>query len=192
RGNHTQRAIALALVFEPVLAYEDGMGVPAPLPHQARAGLQHHAGIERTSAFLQLSREGLQPALQCAARTPMRALLQLIGDPPDDQITTEAQRRSSVMQCPPDMPQLLCRPIDQSGNLAIKLGQVRVSQSVLPAAVWTEDGGRLARVLASRSVMDWRFHRLVGSAVRETPPRSPLAQARASPTIFFNLPAKTP
>jgi len=41
------------------------------------------------------------------------------------------------MQCPPDMPQLLCRPIDQSGNLAVKLGQVRVSQSVLPAAVWT-------------------------------------------------------
>jgi hypothetical protein len=63
-----------------------------------------------------------------------------------------------------DMPQLLCRPIDQSGNLAIKLGEVRVSQSVLPAAVWTEGGRRLARVLASRSVMDWRFHRLAGSA----------------------------
>ena len=97
----------------------------------------------------------------------MRALLQLIGESPDDQITTEAQRRSSVMQCPPDMPQLLCRPIDQSGNLAIKLGHVRVSRSVLPAAVWTEDGRRLAsRVLASRSVMDWRFHRLAGSAIR--------------------------
>jgi hypothetical protein len=96
----------------------------------------------------------------------MRALLQFIGEPPDDQIAAEAQRRSSAMQCPPDMPQLLCRPIDQSGNLAIKLGQVRVSQSVLPAAVWTEDGRRLARVLASRSVMDWRFHRLAGSAIR--------------------------
>src|SRR6266481_4379267 len=64
RGNHGQRAKALALVFEPILAHKDGMGVPAPLPHQARAGLQHHAGIERTSAFLQLSREALQAALQ--------------------------------------------------------------------------------------------------------------------------------
>jgi hypothetical protein len=65
----------------------------------------------------------------------MRALLQLIGEPPHDQITTEAQWRSSVMQCPPSTPQLCCRPIDQSGNLAIKLGQVRVAQSVLPAVV---------------------------------------------------------
>jgi hypothetical protein len=64
------------------------------------------------------------------------------------------------------MPQLLCRPIDQPGDFAIKLGQVRVSQSVLPATVWTETGRRLARVLASRSVMDWRFHRLAGSAIR--------------------------
>ena len=96
----------------------------------------------------------------------MGALLQFIGEPPDDQITTEAQRRSSVVQGPPDMPQLLCRPIDQSGNLGINLGQVRVSQSVLPAAVWTETGRRLARVLASRSVVDWRFHRLAGSAIR--------------------------
>src|SRR5262249_6328188 len=142
------------------------MGVSAPPPHQARAGLQHHAGSERTSPFLQLSREGLQAALQRAARAAMRALLQLIGKPPNDQITTEAQRRSSVMQCLPDMPQLLCRPIDQSSNLAIKLGQVRVSQSVLPAVVCTETGGRLARVLASPSVMDWRFHRLAGAAVR--------------------------
>ena len=55
-GNHGQRPIAPAIIFEPVLAYEDGMGVSAPLSHQARAGLQHHAGIETTSAFLQLSR----------------------------------------------------------------------------------------------------------------------------------------
>src|SRR5215471_2329211 len=142
------------------------MGVPAPLPHQGRAGLQHHAGIERTSASLELSRQKPKAVLQCAARAAMGALLQPIGDPPNDQITTEAHRRSSVIQGLPDMPQLLCRPIDQSGNLAIKLGQVRVSQSVLLAAVWTEIGGRLARVLASRSVMDWRFHRLAGSAMR--------------------------
>jgi hypothetical protein len=108
----------------------------------------------------------VQAPPQREAGAAMRALLQLVRKGSDHQITTEAQRRSSVMQCPPDMPQLRGRPIDQSGNLAIKLGQVRVSQSVLPAAVWTEDGRRLARVLASRSVMDWRFHRLAGSAIR--------------------------
>jgi hypothetical protein len=96
----------------------------------------------------------------------MGALLQLIREPPDDQITTETQRRSCVMQCPPGTPQLRYRPIDQSGNIAIKLGQVWVSQSVLPAAVWTENGRRLARVLASRSIVDWGFHRLAGSAMR--------------------------
>jgi hypothetical protein len=165
-GDHGQRAIALAVIFEPVLAYEDGMGVPAPPPHQARTGLQHAAGVERTSAFLELPRQNPKAALQCAAGAAMGALLQLIGEPPDDQITTEAQRRSSVMQCPPGTPQLLCRPIDQSRDFAIKLGQVRVSQSVLPAAVWTETGPRLARVLASRSLVDWRFHRLAGSAMR--------------------------
>jgi hypothetical protein len=71
-----------------------------------------------------------------------------------------------MMQSPPGTPQLLCRPIDQSGNFAINLGQVWVSQSVFPAAVWTETGGRPARVLASRSIVDWGFHRLAGSAMR--------------------------
>jgi hypothetical protein len=96
----------------------------------------------------------------------MGAVLQLIGEPPDDQITTEAQRRFSVTQCPPDMPQLLCRPIDQSRDFAIKLGQVQFSQSVVPADVWTETGRRLARVLASRSIVELGFHRLAGSAIR--------------------------
>ena len=56
---------------KPVLAHEDGMGVFAPLPHQGRAGPQHYAGIERTSAFLELSRQGLQAALQRAPRAAM-------------------------------------------------------------------------------------------------------------------------
>jgi len=90
-GNHGQRPIALALVFEPVLAREDGMGVSAPLPHQGRAGLQHNVGIEGTSAFLELCRQSPKTALQGAARAPMGALLQLIGEPPDDQIATEAR-----------------------------------------------------------------------------------------------------
>jgi hypothetical protein len=64
------------------------------------------------------------------------ALLQLIGEASDDQIATEAQRRSGVMQCPPRTPQLLCRAIDQSGNLTgFKLGEVPVSKSVIPTIV---------------------------------------------------------
>jgi len=96
----------------------------------------------------------------------MGALLQLIGEPPDDQIATEAQGRSGVMQCPPGTPQLRCRPINQPRNLVIKLGQVWVLQSVFPATVWTEPGRRLARVLASRSIVELGFHRLAGSAMR--------------------------
>ena len=99
------------------------MGVSAPLPHQGRAGLQHNVGIERTRAYLELCRQSPKAALQCAARAPMGALLQLIGEPPDDQIATEAQGRSGVIQSPPRTPQLRCRTIDQSGYCGIKLGQ---------------------------------------------------------------------
>jgi hypothetical protein len=70
------------------------------------------------------------------------------------------------MQFPPRTPQLLRRPIDQPGYFAVKLGQIRASQMVLPGVVWTETGRRLARVLASRSIVDWEFHRLAGSAMR--------------------------
>src|ERR1700741_2928817 len=106
------------------------MGVSAPLPHQGRAGLQHSAGIERTSASLELARQNPQAALHGTGRTALGALLQLIGETSDDQIETEAQRRSGVMQGPPRTPQLLCRPIDQSGDFAVT-GQVRASQSVV-------------------------------------------------------------
>jgi len=164
--NHGQGAIALALVFEPFLAHKDGMGVSAPLPHQGRAGLQHSAGVERTSAFLELCRQYLQAALQGAGRAGVSALLQLIGEASDDQIATEPQGRSGMMQCPPGPPQILCRLTNQSGNLAFKVGQVRASQTVVPVATSTGNGRRLARVLASRSIVDWRFHRLAGSAMR--------------------------
>ena len=135
-GDHGQRAIALAVIFEPVLAYEDGMGVSAPPPHQARAGLQHSVGVEGTSAFLELCRQNPKAALQCAARAAMGALLQLIGEPSDDQIATEAQGRSGVIQCKPSTPQLPCRSVDQPGNLAkFKLVSVRILNSILPAVV---------------------------------------------------------
>jgi hypothetical protein len=165
-GDHGQRAIALAVIFEPVLADEDGMGVSAPPPHQARAGLQYAAGVERTSALLELSRQDPKAALQGAAGVAMGALLQLIGEPPDDQIATEAQRRSAVIQPLPGAPQLRCREIDQPGDFAINLGPVLVVKPVLSGVVCTETGERLARVLASRSLVGWRFHKLAGSAMR--------------------------
>src|ERR1700720_213715 len=142
------------------------MGPSAPLPHQRRAALQRSAGTVRTSAFLELSRQNPQAALQGGGRAAMGALLQLVDDTPDDQIATEPQRRAGVMQRPPSMPQLLRRPIDQPGNLAIKRRAVRISRPVLPAAVCTETGGRLARVLASRCNVDRRSHGLAGSAMR--------------------------
>src|ERR1700726_890991 len=188
-GNHRQRPIAVSLVFEPVLAPEDGMGLTAPLPHQGRAGLQRSAGIERTSAFLELSRQRPKAALQGVARAAVGALLQLIGEPPDDQIATEAQRRADVMQSPPRTPQLLCRLTDQLSDFAINLCQCQTSQPVLPAVVCTE---RLARVLASRSVVEWGVHGLAGSGMRDTRARPPLAAARVSPSFFFKVPEKTP
>ena len=73
------------------------MGLSAPLPHQGRAVLQHSVGIERTSAFLEVCRQNPKAALQGAARAAVSALLQLIGEPPDDQIATEAHGGSGVM-----------------------------------------------------------------------------------------------
>ena len=70
------------------------------------------------------------------------------------------------MQCSPSTPQILCRLTDQPGDFAIKFCQGQTSQPVLPAIVCTETGGRLATVLASRSIIDWGFHRLAGSAMR--------------------------
>src|SRR6476620_12021522 len=95
-GTHAQRPIPLAVVFEPVLAHENGMGVSTPLPHQPRAGPRHYPGIERTSAFLEVCRQNPNAALQGPARATTGTLLQLIGEPPDDQIATEAEGRSSV------------------------------------------------------------------------------------------------
>src|SRR5690349_12186957 len=63
-GDHGQRAVMLALIFEPVLANEDGVGVPAPLAHQCRAGLWGDTGIEGPAFLLESSSQGLQAAPQ--------------------------------------------------------------------------------------------------------------------------------
>src|SRR5262245_26429631 len=106
-GNHAQRAIAPAVIFEPFLAYEDGMGVSAPLPNQGRSGLQHDAGMEGTSAFLELSRQKPEAALQSPAQAAIGALLQLIGEPPDHQIATEPRRRFGAMKLAPGSAQFM-------------------------------------------------------------------------------------
>src|SRR6266446_3917791 len=92
--------------------------------------------------------------------------LPIFGEPPDDQIATETERRSGVIQLPPGAPQLLGRAIDQPGDFAINLGQVLVAKPVPSGVVCTETGERLARVLESRSIVDWRYHTLAGSAMR--------------------------
>ena len=96
------------------------------------------------------------------------------------------------MQCSPSTPQILCRLTDQPGDFAIKFCQGQTSQPVLPAIVCTETTGPLARLLASRSVVNWGFHRFAGSAIRYTRPRSSLAEASVSPSFFFRVPEKTP
>ena len=78
----------LPLIFEPVLANKDAVGVSAPLTHQCRAGLQHDTGIEGRAVSVELSGEGL-PAPRNPARPAMDPLLQLVGEGSDQQIATE-------------------------------------------------------------------------------------------------------
>src|SRR5215471_16828224 len=89
-GDHGQRVIVLAFIFEPVLADEDGMGVSAPVPDQSRAGLQHDTEIEGNAGFARACGQVVQAAPQRPARPAMGALLQLIGEGSDQQIATEA------------------------------------------------------------------------------------------------------
>src|ERR1700758_3066972 len=58
-GDHAQRAITLALIFEPVLANEHIVGASAPLTHQGCSGLRHEGGVKRPAASLELAGEGL-------------------------------------------------------------------------------------------------------------------------------------
>ena len=142
------------------------MGVSAPLTHQCRAGLQHDTGIEGRTVSVELSGEGLQPASQSPARPAMDPLLQLIGEGSDQQIATEPLRRSGAMQLPPGKPQFVRRPIHQFGNLPVHLGDTRIARSVDPGACPASNGRGPARVLASRWIVNWRFHALGRSAMR--------------------------
>ena len=165
-GDHGQRAIALALVLEPVFVDEDRVGVSVPLAHQGRASLQYETRIDGKSAFLDLSGQGPEASPQRGAQTTMGALLQLIGEGSDQQIATEAQRWPGAMQIAPGKPQIVCRPIDQFGNFDVDRGPTRLSCSIVPLAASTGHGRRPASVLASRSIVGRGFHALPGAAMR--------------------------
>ena len=66
----------------------------------------------------------------------------------------------------PGTPQIVRRPMQQFGNLAVDLGHNSVPQINLRVAALTGNRGRPARVLAGRSVVAWRFHALAGSVMR--------------------------
>src|SRR6516165_5781590 len=86
----------------------------------------------------------------------MDALLQLIGEGSDQQIATEAQRRASAAKLKPRKPQLRCRSIEQARDFSFDLAQDRLSCALVPVAPLTGNGGRPARVLASRGIVDLR------------------------------------
>jgi len=161
-GDHRQRTIMLALIFEPVFANQYGVGVSTPLTHQHRAALRHDTGIEGRAAFPKLSGQALQAAPQRWARAAFGLLLSLMSEGSDQQIATETRRWSGPMQLPPGEPQILRRSIDEPGNVAFELGAVCTTRSVVTIAAVTENGRRPARVLASRRVIDCRFHTLAG------------------------------
>ena len=91
----------LALIFEPVIANQHGVGVSAPLAHQHRAGLRYDAGSEGCTGFLELSGQGLQTAPLRPARAAFGSLLPLMSKGSDHQIATETRRWSGVMRLPP-------------------------------------------------------------------------------------------
>ena len=135
-GDYSQRAIMLTLIFEPVLANDDGVGAPAPLTDQCCPGFRSDTGIERR-ALLKFSGQPLQAAPQCPARPAGSTLLQLMNEGSDQQIATEPARRARGMQLAPGNPQFGCRVIEQFGNLTVDLGEVCTTRSAGPVADWT-------------------------------------------------------
>jgi len=156
----------LALIFEPVFANQDGVGVTAPLAHQHRAGLRHDIGVERRAPLVELCSKGLQSAPQRWARAAFSSLLQLMSEGSDHQIPTETRRWSGAMQLPPGKLQILRRSIDEPGNVAFELGAVCTTRPVVAIGAAPGNRRRPARVLASRSVIDCGFHTLAGPLMR--------------------------
>ena len=165
RGDYAQRAITLTFILKPVVANEDGVGVSTPLTDQCRARLQHDGGIEGRAALFELSGQRLQAALQCPAGSAIAQLLELMNEGSDQQIAAEPLGRVDTMQSAPGKAQIVRRPMQQFGNLAVDLGHNSNPRIEIRVAASTRNGGRPARVLAGRSVVA-RFHALAGSVMR--------------------------
>ena len=60
----------LALIFKPVIANENGVGMPAPLTDQSRADFRDERGIEGPAVLRKFSGQGLKAAPQCPVRPP--------------------------------------------------------------------------------------------------------------------------
>jgi hypothetical protein len=70
------------------------------------------------------------------------------------------------MQSAPGKAQIVRRPMQQFGNLAVDLGHNSNLRIKIWVAASTRNGGRPARVVAARSIVAWRFHALAGSVMR--------------------------
>jgi len=156
----------LALIFKPVIANENSVGMPAPLTDQGRADFRDERGIEGPASLRKFSGQGLKAAPQCPVRSASSTLLQLMGEGADQQIATEPLRRAGAMQFAPCKPQFLRRAIEQIDKMTVDLGDVLTGRSAGAVAASTGNRRWLATVLASRCVVGWRPHALAGSAMR--------------------------
>src|SRR5215831_6329075 len=143
-GDYGQRAITLALIFKPVIANENGVGMPAPLTDQSRTDFRDERGIKGPTFLRKFSGQGLKAPPQCPVRPASSTLLQLMSEGADQQIATEPLRRAGAMQLAPCKPQFLRRPIEQFGNLTVDLGGIRTTRSPAPVAGTPRNGRRLA------------------------------------------------
>jgi hypothetical protein len=132
----------LALIFKPVLANENGVGMPAPLTDQSRADFRDERGIKGPTFLREFSGQGLKAAPQGPVRPASSTLLQLMGEGADQQIATEPLRRAGAMQFAPCKPQFLRRALEQFGNLTVDFGDVLTGRRLvrLPPRPGTGDG----------------------------------------------------
>src|SRR5262249_16896892 len=100
-GDHAQRAIMLALIFKPVIANENGVGMPAPLTDQSRADFRDERGIEGPAFLRKFSGQGLKAAPQCPVRPASSTLLQLRGEGAEQRSAAKPLRRAGGMQAAP-------------------------------------------------------------------------------------------
>jgi hypothetical protein len=142
------------------------VGVTTPLTDQCRARLERGAQIGGRAALFALSSQSLQAAPQCPAGSTIALLLELMNEGSDQQIATEPLGWLDTMQSAPGKAQIVRRPMQQFGNLAVELGHNSNPGIKTRVAASTRNGGRPARVLAGRSAVVWRFHALAGSVMR--------------------------